>query len=104
MLRDKWDEKRASIRMRNVAGCVTKGGRSPTGVANLATGSAPQGRSRRSRGGQLTDQLAASPAAHEKFTGLIARQNRLILAASAPQQRYFTAHQNPLPKLTGIKL
>src|SRR5690242_5146279 len=29
--------------MRSVAGCVTKGGRSPTGVANLATGGAPQG-------------------------------------------------------------
>src|SRR5690242_4467803 len=29
--------------MRSVAGCVTKGGRSPTGVANLATGGVPQG-------------------------------------------------------------
>src|SRR5215831_11460578 len=27
----------------SVAGCATKGGRSPTGVANLATGGAPQG-------------------------------------------------------------
>jgi len=50
------------------------------------------------REGQLTDHLVASLAAHENFTWPIARQNRLILAASAPQQRYFTAHQNPLPQ------
>jgi len=50
------------------------------------------------REGQLTDHLVASLAAHENFTWPIARQNRLILAASAPQQRYFTAYQNPLPQ------
>src|SRR5690242_14083966 len=44
MLRDKEDENSASIRMReSVAGCVTKGGRSPTGVANLAIGAGLQG-------------------------------------------------------------
>jgi hypothetical protein len=37
-------------------------------------------RFRRSREAQLTDHLAASLAAHENFTGLIARQNRPILA------------------------
>jgi hypothetical protein len=50
------------------------------------------------REGQLTDHLVASLAAHENFTGLVAHQNRLILPASAPQQRYFIAHQNPLPQ------
>jgi hypothetical protein len=50
------------------------------------------------REGQLTDHPVASLAAHENFTGLVAHQNRLILPASAPQQRYFIAHQNPLPR------
>jgi hypothetical protein len=47
---------------------------------------------------QLTDHLAASLAAHENFTGLIARQNRPILAGICAARRYFTAHQNLLPK------
>src|SRR5258708_22310370 len=49
------------------------------------------------REGQLTDHPVASLAAHENFTGLVAHQKRLILPASAPQRRYFIAHQNPLP-------
>jgi len=42
LLRDRRDEKRASIRMRNCRRMPTKGGGSPTEVANLATGAAPQ--------------------------------------------------------------
>src|SRR5262245_48918160 len=43
LLRGKQDEKSASIRMRKYRRMRDEGGCSPTGVANLLTGGAPQG-------------------------------------------------------------
>ena len=57
-------------------------------------------RFRRSREAQLTDHLAASLAAHENFTGLIARQNRPILAGICAATTLF----HGAPKLTAEAL
>src|SRR5205823_14843576 len=85
LLRDRRDEKRASIRMRNCRRMPTKGGGSPTEVANLATGAAPQeavfsgGRGRPDRKPVLhaDEETAACPGA----TSPIARRGCTCVSA-----------------------
>ena len=82
--RDDQDDSGASIRMRNELGLVTKGGRSPTGVASPAS-ARPAGSASGDRGRPVV-RMVLSPVRNARLPGrhITDHQMRLFMSSAKP--------------------